>query len=95
MNSHDPVDARYKQTPAFPSSTRIRPQVRQRLLRIAPTDVAISEIVRYELAYDTLIVAHARSLNVTLVTHNTREFGRVDGLRIENWALDVGEGAQP
>lgn len=71
------------------------PQVRQRLLRIAPTDVAISEIARYELAYDTLIAAHARSLNVTLVTHNTREFGRVDGLRIENWALDAGEGAQP
>jgi tRNA(fMet)-specific endonuclease VapC len=45
--------------------------------------------------HDTLIAAHARSLDVTLVTHNTRELGRVDGLRIENWALDTGEGAQP
>jgi predicted nucleic acid-binding protein len=23
---------------------------------------------------------------VTLVTHNTREFSRVPGLRVENWA---------
>jgi tRNA(fMet)-specific endonuclease VapC len=34
---------------------------------------------------DTLIAAHALALNVTLVTSNEREFGRVDGLRIENW----------
>ena len=113
------------------------PRVRQRLLQIPPVEVAISEIVRYELAfgvcnsqrleqnqanlthflryvqvldwgevqsvtaaqircelarkgtpighYDTLIAAHARSLDVMLVTHNTREFGRVDGLRIEDW----------
>jgi len=37
-------------------------------------------------ALDTLIAAHALSLNVTLVTNNTREFSRVVGLRIENWA---------
>ena len=35
---------------------------------------------------DTLIAAHARYLGLTLVTNNTREFGRVPGLRIENWA---------
>jgi tRNA(fMet)-specific endonuclease VapC len=115
------------------------PRVRQRLLQIPPVEVAISEIVRYELAfgvcnsqrleqnqanlthffryvrvldwgevqsvtaaqircelarkgtpighYDTLIAAHARSLDVMLVTHNTREFGRVDGLRIEDWIV--------
>ena len=103
-----------------------------------PTEIAISEIVRYELAfgvcnskqveknqaalthflkyvqvlpweeaqsreaaqircelarkgqpighYDTLIAAHARSLHVTLISHNTREFGRVDGLHVEDWA---------
>ena len=37
--------------------------------------------------YDTLIAAHARSLNATLVTHNTREFGRVAGLQVEDWEL--------
>ncbi len=35
--------------------------------------------------YDTLIAAHARSVNAILVTHNTREFGRVDGLQLEDW----------
>ncbi|HKN21621.1 MAG TPA: type II toxin-antitoxin system VapC family toxin [Terracidiphilus sp.] len=33
----------------------------------------------------TLIAAHARYLGLTLVTNNTREFGSVPGLKIENW----------
>ena len=37
-------------------------------------------------ALDTLIAAHALSLNATLVTCNEREFRRVAGLRVENWA---------
>ena len=36
-------------------------------------------------ANDLLIAAHARSLNLTLITNNTREFERVEGLRVENW----------
>jgi len=115
------------------------PALRERLQQLAPAEVAISQIVYYELAYgvcnssqpqrnrtnlmhflsyiqvldwqmaqaeeaaqlrcelvrkgqpigpyDTLIAAHARSLNATLVTHNTREFGRVDGLQVEDWEL--------
>ena len=35
---------------------------------------------------DLLIAAHALSLNVRLVTNNVREFKRVPGLRVENWA---------
>lgn len=35
---------------------------------------------------DTLIAAHALSLQCTLVTNNVREFERVPGLQIENWA---------
>jgi tRNA(fMet)-specific endonuclease VapC len=35
---------------------------------------------------DLLIAAHALSLNVRLITHNVKEFGRVPGLRIEDWA---------
>ncbi|MHB1955553.1 MAG: type II toxin-antitoxin system tRNA(fMet)-specific endonuclease VapC [Sulfobacillus sp.] len=34
---------------------------------------------------DTLIAAHALSLNVVLVTNNTREFARVPGLCVEDW----------
>lgn len=36
-------------------------------------------------ANDLFIVAHARSLGLTLVTNNTREFARVRHLKIENW----------
>jgi tRNA(fMet)-specific endonuclease VapC len=113
------------------------PALRQRLQQIDPMEVAISEIVRYELAfgvcnskqpeknqanlthflryvqvlewgkeqsveaaqircelgragqpighYDTLIAAHARSLRATLVTHNTREMGRITGLQVQDW----------
>lgn len=113
------------------------PGVRGRLLGIPPGEVAISQIVRYELEfgvcnsrhqqknranlthllkyiqvldwsdeqsldaaevrcalarkgqpighYDILIAAHARSLGAILVTHNIREFGRVDGLQLEDW----------
>ena len=35
---------------------------------------------------DMMITAHALSLDATLVTHNTREFSRVKGLWIEDWA---------
>src|SRR5256885_14838999 len=38
-------------------------------------------------ANDLLIAAHARSLGLTLVTNNTREFGRVSKLVIENWTV--------
>ena len=34
---------------------------------------------------DALITAHARSLSVTLVTHNMGEFSRVPGLKAEDW----------
>jgi tRNA(fMet)-specific endonuclease VapC len=37
-------------------------------------------------ANDMLIAAHALSRNMTLVTNNEREFRRVPGLRVENWA---------
>ena len=36
--------------------------------------------------YDMMIAGHARSLGLILVTNNRKEFGRVPGLRLENWA---------
>jgi tRNA(fMet)-specific endonuclease VapC len=35
--------------------------------------------------YDVLIAGQAVARNLILVTHNTREFKRVPGLRIEDW----------
>lgn len=34
---------------------------------------------------DLLIAAHARSLGYTLITNNTREFNRVEGLLVDHW----------
>lgn len=34
---------------------------------------------------DTLIAAHAKTLGMILVTNNTREFSRVNGLKLEDW----------
>lgn len=34
---------------------------------------------------DMLISAHAKSENLIVVTHNTREFERVEGLQLEDW----------
>ena len=47
----------------------------------AQLDVAVSPIG----PNDVLIAAHARSLDLILVTANMREFSRVPGLSVENW----------
>jgi len=36
--------------------------------------------------YDMMIAGHARSAGLVLVTNNQREFERVPGLLLENWA---------
>ena len=38
-------------------------------------------------ANDLIIAAIARANNAVLVTHNTAEFGRVNGLTIEDWEV--------
>jgi len=35
--------------------------------------------------YDVLIAGQARARDLTLITRNTGEFSRVDGLRVEDW----------
>lgn len=37
--------------------------------------------------YDVLIAGQAVARNLVLVTHNTQEFGRVPGLRFEDWQI--------
>ena len=38
---------------------------------------------------DMLIAAHARSLDLILVTHNTKEFERIPHLLLEDWAVPI------
>ena len=65
-------------------------------LEVAPFDAETAPVyggVRAPLAkrgrpigpLDTLIGSHALALDVTLVTRNTREFSRIEGLRLEDW----------
>jgi len=66
-------------------------------LRVLPFDIDAATVygtVRSRLerqgqvigANDLLIAAHALQQGLILVTNNVREFRRVQGLRIENWA---------
>ncbi|MFZ2870022.1 type II toxin-antitoxin system VapC family toxin [Zavarzinia sp.] len=68
-----------------------------RLSAILPWDAAAAEkatAIRRDLAAkgspiggnDTMIAGHALAADCVLVTNNLREFARVDGLRIEDWA---------
>ena len=45
-------------------------------------------------ANDMLIAATARAQDATLVTHNTGEFSRVSGLRLEDWEVQTGNGRE-
>jgi tRNA(fMet)-specific endonuclease VapC len=79
-------------------SPALEQRVEQILAKISvlPLDGKVAEIyaeVRLELerkgqpigANDLLIAAHALALDAVLVTDNVGEFGRVTGLRVENW----------
>ncbi len=57
--------------PAAAEWGRIRHELEQKGLLIGP--------------HDLLIAAIALASNLILVTHNTREFSRVPGLKIEDW----------
>ena len=38
-------------------------------------------------AYDVMIAAQGLVKNLTVVTHNTGEFSRIPGLKLEDWAI--------
>lgn len=57
--------------PEAEASTRLRTELERRGEPIGPLD--------------TLIAGTALARGAILVTHNTREFGRVTGLRVQDW----------
>jgi len=59
--------------PAAEEATRIRQDLESRGLPISGND--------------TMIAGHARASGCVLVTNNTREFARVEGLLVEDWAV--------
>lgn len=60
-------------------------------------DAEVSGAVRAALAakgtpigpYDVLIAGHAKARDLILITNNTNEFDRVEGLRVEDWTIPV------
>lgn len=63
------------------------------VLPFASREAEVAAMIRAELEnrgapigpYDTLIAGVALSSNATLVTHNTKEFSRVEGLVLQDW----------
>lgn len=63
------------------------------ILPFGPGEARATALIRYELErsgrpigpYDLLIAGTAMSHHATLVTHNTKELGRVRGLTVEDW----------
>ena len=68
-------------------------EMRFRILPFEPDDARQAGRVRAILSaagtpigpYDTLIAGQALARGLTLVTRNTREFRRVEGLAVEDW----------
>ena len=69
----------------------------RRVITVVPFDAACANEygrIASELAFrgtpigdfDTMIAAHAFTLDLTVVTNNVQHFSRVAGLRVENWA---------
>lgn len=64
-----------------------------RVIEFAPEDAFLAGEIRAYLQargtpigpYDVLIAGQALARDLTLVTRKTREFSRVEGLRVENW----------
>ena len=81
-----------------PDAKRLAEQLRTLFtwVTILPFDAAAAQVaarIRVELEragqpiglHDVLIAATSLAVNGTIVTRNVTEFGRVKGLRVENW----------
>lgn len=69
----------------FVSPLEIAPFERQATAEYGRLRAALEKKGQTIGSMDLLIAAHAVSLDVRLITHNSREFGRVPGLKIEDW----------
>jgi tRNA(fMet)-specific endonuclease VapC len=95
------AELRYGVARPLPAATRLEREVERFLqgIVVLPWDAAAADAygpVRATLehagqpigALDTQIAAHALIADLTLITHNVREFRRVAGLRIQDWTTE-------
>ncbi|MEJ7137328.1 type II toxin-antitoxin system VapC family toxin [Amphibiibacter pelophylacis] len=77
------LDALARQvTVLYPDGIRICQHYARQFTRLKEAGTPIG-------ANDLWIACHALAENATLVTHNTREFQRVEGLKLEDWVTPV------
>jgi tRNA(fMet)-specific endonuclease VapC len=74
------VDLLLKEIPALHWTTDAADRYGEVAARLQQTGQAIGVM-------DTLIAAHALVTGLTLVTHNTRHFERIPGLKLEDWTV--------
>ena len=74
-----------QQIDAILSALRVLPLEAPLDIHYAQIRVALEKAGHPIGSNDLIIAAHARSLGLTLVTHNSSELSRVPGLRVENW----------
>jgi len=67
------------------------------IISFSTSDARTFGCIRAELArkgtpigpYDTMIAAQALCRSLTVVTHNTDEFSRVEGIKLEDWTIQA------
>jgi tRNA(fMet)-specific endonuclease VapC len=78
LENHARLDALRRVLPSLPFTDEAAAHYGQ--LR-----AALERVGRPVGMHDLQIGGHARSLNLTVVTNNAREFTRMPGVRVENW----------
>nr|WP_207146524.1 type II toxin-antitoxin system VapC family toxin [Ectothiorhodospira mobilis] len=80
------LEALARQVPVlYPSGAAICHHYAEQATRLKESGTPIG-------ANDLWIACHALAEDAILVTHNTREFSRIAGLRIEDWVASAGAG---
>jgi tRNA(fMet)-specific endonuclease VapC len=82
------VEANMKKLNALSELIEIRPFDKQAAVCYGDVRSSLEKRGKMIGGNDLLIAAHALSLGWTLVTNNEREFGRVEGLKVENWTKE-------
>lgn len=69
----------------FLSEVRVLPWTQDAMWHFARQQHALRSTGKSIGELDLLIGCHAMALDAVCVTNNTREFGRIEGLKLENW----------
>ena len=73
----------------FLSEVRVLPWTQDAMWHYARHNHALRKSGKIIGEMDLLIACHALALDAVCVTNNTREFERIEGLKLENWVLPM------